>query len=261
MAQQSLKQNSSQSLPKLSLYEVARAIEEDRVALAFQPIVHSRQREFVLFYEGLIRIYDYHGNLRNAADFIDMVEGTEVGNFIDQVALEIAIAELRMNPHKRVSVNMSTRTIWDEDWLFLLDGMGRTDRSVTERLIVEFTEHSVVENVDQMRGFMQHCRQYGVNFAIDDFGAGNTVLGYLRDFRFDFLKIDGSICQNIGHNVDNQVILKAILSIAKHFDMTTIAEWIDNDAAANKCQELGVDGLQGFLFGKGDVVRIETIRT
>ncbi len=238
---------------KLSLYDVARAIEENRVALNLQPVVCTREPRFNLFYEGLIRIFDQEGKLRVAGEFMDIVEGSEVGNFIDQHALELALQRLRIDPSLRLSVNMSLRTMWDEDWMFLLDGAARQDQSITERLIVEFTESSVMSAPDQALEFMKYCRQFGVAFAVDDFGSGYTVLGHLRDFRFDIMKIDGSICQNVGEDLDNQVIMRAVLAVAKHFDMTTVAEFIDNEAAATTCLEYGVDGLQGFLYGKGEL--------
>ncbi len=243
-------------LRPLSLYDVARAVEEDRIALNFQPVVRARETRFSMFYEGLIRIFDQEGNLRIAGDFIDVIEGTEVGNFVDQCALELALHRLQADPAIRLSVNMSPRTMWDEDWMYLLDSAGRRDPHVTERLIVEFTESSVLGSKDQALDFMKYCRRYGVCFACDDFGAGHTALGHLRDFNFDMLKIDGSICQDLGENEDNQIIFKSILAIAKHFDMTTVAEYIDNEAAATKCKEFGVDGLQGFLYGKGELYNV-----
>ncbi len=238
---------------KLSLYDVARAVEENRVALNLQPIVRSRETRFVMMYEGLIRIFDQEGDIRIAGEFMDIVEGSEVGNFIDQCALELAIMRLQIDPSLRLSINMSLRTLWDEDWMFLLEGAAKRNRNVTERLVVEFTETSVMSAPEQALEFMKYCRQYGVAFAVDDFGAGYTVLGHLRDFRFDIMKIDGSICQDLGENLDNQIIIKAVLSVAKHFEMTTIAEFIDNPAAAEKCKEFGVDAQQGFLYGQGEI--------
>ena len=251
-----MNQPARRNLRALTLYDVARAVEEDRVALNFQPIVRARETRFPMFHEGLIRIFDQEGNLRIAGDFIDIIEGSEIGNFVDQCALELAICRLRADPAIRVSINMSPRTIWDEDWMYLLDGAGQRDRHVTERLIVEFTESSAMHSKDKTIEFMEYCRKYGVCFAVDDFGAGHTVLGHLRDFHFDILKIDGSICQDVGTNVDNQVILKAIMSVAQHFEMATVAEYIDNEAAAKKCMELGVDGLQGFLYGRGELFNV-----
>lgn len=241
---------------KLSLYDVARAVEEDRVAINFQPVVRTRETRFAMFHEGLIRIFDQEGHLRTAGDFMDVIDGSEIGNFVDQVALEMVITRLKFDPAIRLSVNMSPRTMWDEDWMYILDCAGRANRHVTERLIVEFTESSAMGAKEQTLDFMKYCRKYGVCFACDDFGAGQTVLGHLRDFQFDFLKIDGSICQDVGMNRDSEILLKSIVAIAKHFDMTTVAEYIDNEAAAKKCMELGIDGMQGFLYGKGEIYNL-----
>ncbi len=246
-------ENQELNLRHLTLYDVARAVEEDRIAINFQPVVHAKDTRFVSFQEGLIRMFDQEGHLRQAGEFIPIIEGTEVGNYVDQVALELTLNRLHADPSIRLSVNMSTQTLWDEDWLYLLKSSGEANLHTTERLIVEFTEASAINSLQETIEFMKYCRKYGVCFACDDFGSGNTVLGHLRDFDFDILKIDGSICQNIGENKDNQIIMTAILSIAEHFDMLTVAEHIDNKSAANKCKELGVDALQGFLFGRGEI--------
>lgn len=246
-------QNSVKKLARLTKFDIVRAIEEDRVALQLQPIVRANEPKFRAFDEGLIRIFDQEGYLRFAGEFIHLVQGTEYANYVDQIALELACARLRQFPALRMSVNMSMITLWDEDWLAILRHAAQTDPSVPERLIIEFTESDVMVSPEQTLAFMHHCRKYGVAFAVDDFGAGHTVLGHLRDFRFDIMKIDGSICRDLGENEDNQVLVGTLVTIAKHFEMMTVAEFIDNHPAANKARQLGVDALQGFLYGQGAI--------
>ena len=238
---------------KLSLYDVARAVEEERVAIALQPILRARDHRFPMFHEGLIRIFDGDGDLREANEFMGFIEGTEIGNYVDQVALELVIKRLSEDPAIRLSVNMSTHTMWDSDWMYLLKNTGTFNKQITERLIVEFTETSVMQSIEQTKAFMAFCRQFGVCFACDDFGAGQTVLGHLRELDFDILKVDGSICTNVATDKDSQVLLKAVQSVATHFDMITVAEMIETPEAAEKCKEIGIDGLQGFLFGRGEL--------
>lgn len=239
--------------PKLSIYDVASALEEDRVALNLQPIVYARNSNFIMFYEALFRLFDRQGNVRFAGEFMHLVEGSEYGPIVDQTALRFVIARLNIDQSARLSVNMSPRTMWDQGWMDILDQAAGLSSRATERLIIEFTEQSMMEDPVKTAEFMDYCSEYGVSFAIDDFGVGSTAIGHLRELRFDILKIDGTLCNDIGTNRDNQVIVRAILSIAKHFDMTTVAEFIDNEAAAKMCNELGVDGLQGFLYGKGSL--------
>ncbi|MDC0582434.1 EAL domain-containing protein [Paracoccaceae bacterium] len=91
--------------------------------------------------------------------------------------------------------------------------------SIGKRLILEITEGSAMLLPEIVIPFMRDLSQRGVGFALDDFGSGATSFRYLKDFQFDFLKIDGQFIKNVEHNADRQVLVHALLSIARQFDM------------------------------------------
>ena len=93
-----------------------------------------------------------------------------------------------------------------------------------------------------------------VSFALDDFGAGYTSFRYLRDFCFDMIKIDGQFVRDIGRHPDNQVLAQALIGIAKHFDMFTVAEMVETAEDAACMIEMGIDCLQGYYFGAPTIV-------
>ena len=97
--------------------------------------------------------------------------------------------------------------------------------------------------------FMDDLQRTGIAFALDDFGAGYTAIRYFKDFDFDILKIDGQFVQGIHSDPDNQVLTQALLSIAQHFDMFTVAEFVEDPRDAEFLARIGVDCLQGYLFG------------
>ncbi len=80
---------------------------------------------------------------------------------------------------------------------------------------------------DLVQVFMSEMQSQGISFALDDFGAGYTAFRYLRDLYFDILKVDGEFTKQIASNPDNQVIAQAMLSMAQHFDMLTVAENVE----------------------------------
>ena len=88
----------------------------------------------------------------------------------------------------------------------------------------------------------------------DDFGAGRTSFQHLRDFRFDMLKIDGGFITGIDQSPDNQMLVSSLTGIGRQFDMMVIAEYVETAQEARVLRNLGVDGLQGFLFGKPTLV-------
>ncbi|MEP5154662.1 EAL domain-containing protein [Planktotalea sp.] len=226
---------------------VRAALEHKQVMLAYQPIMQAAGS--VAFYEGLIRVLDETGRIIPAREFINVIEETEMGRIVDCLALEKGLQALRKHPHLRLSINMSARSIGYARWKKVLDRNLRTDPTLGERLILEITESSAMLVPELVISFMNDLQSRGVCFALDDFGAGYTSFRYLRDFYFDMIKIDGQFIRGISGNPDNQVLLKALVSIARHFDMFTVAEFVENEQDAQFLAQNGIDCLQGYYFG------------
>ncbi|MGB7317418.1 MAG: EAL domain-containing protein [Planktotalea sp.] len=226
---------------------VRAALEHKQVMLAYQPVMQSHGG--VAFYEGLIRVLDETGRIIPAREFITVIEETEMGRIIDCLALEKGMRALRQNPNLRLSINMSARSIGYGRWKKVLERNLRTDPTLGERLILEITESSAMLVPELVISFMGELQSQGVCFALDDFGAGYTSFRYLRDFYFDMIKIDGQFVRGVANNPDNQVLLQALVSIAQHFDMFTVAEFVENEDDATFLAQNGIDCLQGYFFG------------
>jgi len=235
---------------KMTLAMVQEAIARQDVLLAFQPIVHAANQKQPAFYEGLIRILDKTGRILPAAEFIDAIETTETGRKIDCLALALGLETLAENPGLRLSINMSARSIGYKRWQETLELGLRKSPTIAERLILEITESSAMIMPDIVQAFMSDLQTRGVTFALDDFGAGYTSFRYLRDFYFDILKIDGQFISGIHNNPDNQILTQALISIGRHFEMFTVAEFVETPEEAAFLAEIGVDCLQGYLFGR-----------
>ncbi|KFI25014.1 EAL domain-containing protein [Paenirhodobacter enshiensis] len=228
---------------------VETAIRRRNVMLAYQPVVRAAQPDQVAFYEGLLRVLDEAGRIIPARDFISRVEQGGLGRHLDTLALELGLDALARTPALRLAINMSARSIGNALWLQVLDDGLSRDPTLGERLILEITESSAIEMPEQVAAFMARMQSRGVSFALDDFGAGYTSFRYLRDFYFDILKIDGQFISGIDHDPDNQVLMAALLSIAEHFEMLTVAECVETAAEAAYLTHLGIDCLQGYHFG------------
>lgn len=228
---------------------VTSALDERRVALAYQPVVLGTEPDKVAFYEGLIRIMEPSGRVIPARDFITAVEEQETGRRIDCAALDLGLNALRRNPGLRLAINMSARSIGYAPWMrTLLQGLA-SDATVGERLILEITESSAMMVPELVTSFMDDLQKYGIAFALDDFGAGFTAFRYFKDFFFDMVKIDGQFIRGIQNDPDNQVLTRALLSIGRHFEMVTVAESVETVEEAEFLRSIGVDCLQGYLFG------------
>jgi EAL domain-containing protein (putative c-di-GMP-specific phosphodiesterase class I) len=225
------------------------ALRSKRVALALQPVVDAADPTRIAFHEGLIRILDGAGRLVPAREFIGAVQATEAGLELDRAALALGLEALRRDPGLRLAVNMSARSIGAVRWMeTLATGLAR-DETIAERLILEITEASAMAMPELVTAFMSGLQRRGISFALDDFGAGQTSFRYFRDFSFDMVKIDRQFITNVHRDADNQILVQALVMIARQFDMFVVAEGVELADEAAWLQQHGVDCLQGYLFG------------
>jgi EAL domain-containing protein (putative c-di-GMP-specific phosphodiesterase class I) len=118
------------------------------------------------------------------------------------------------------------------------------------RLELEITETALVDNMTVAQKVINHLREAGVRIALDDFGTGYATLSQLLSFRLDRIKIDRSFVERLGKDVESDIIVRAILGLAKGFGLATTAEGIEE---ADQLASLKANGClegQGYLFGK-----------
>jgi EAL domain-containing protein (putative c-di-GMP-specific phosphodiesterase class I) len=228
---------------------VREALARRRLMLAYQPVVSAADTSRIAFHEGLIRILDDTGRVIPARDFIGAVETTDIGRLIDCASLELGLDALRREAGLRLAINMSARSIGYPRWVDILHRGLAAEATVGERLILEITEGSAMLMPEIVTTFMDDLHRQGISFALDDFGAGFTAFRYFKEFFFDIVKIDGQFIRGVHRDTDNQVLAQALISIARQFDMFTVAESVEENEDARWLQENGVDCMQGYLFG------------
>lgn len=232
-----------------TLEMVTEAIKHNQTMLAFQPIMQTRAPQGVAFYEGLIRVLDAAGRVIPARDFMHVVENTELGRDLDCCALEIGLRTLARNPTLRLSINMSARSIGYRRWMRVLDRHMKKDNTLGDRLILEISEKSAMSLPEIVVDFMDRLQDRGISFALDDYGTGDTAIRHFRQFLFDVVKIDGVFVRGLHSNPDNQLLVRALVAVAQQFEMLTIAESVETTEDAEFLVSIGIDCLQGYLFG------------
>lgn len=225
------------------------AVKHEQGMLAYQPVVNAQAQTHVAFYEGLVRLQDETGRVIPARDFMPLVEDNELGRELDRLALHLGCRALSQVPDLRLSINMSARSIGYSPWGRTLDHWLQMDDTLGSRLILEITESSAMVVPELVVDFMDRLQLQGICFALDDFGSGYTALRYFKDFFFDIIKLDGQFINGIAQDPDNLVLTKAMLTIGKQFDMLVVAEMVERPEDAEVLRQIGVDCLQGFLFG------------
>lgn len=231
-------------------FRVALALAQGRVTFHYQPVVRADTPGFPAFFEMLARVQLPDGQLLSAGTFMPLIEDSELGRAVDRAGLDAALRALAANPRLRVSVNVSPLSMGDEGWLAILAAATRCDSGACGRLILEITETAALRDPGQTADFIGHVRRSGCAFALDDFGAGATGFRHFRDFRFDMVKIDGAFCHGAHRQPDAQVLVECLAGIARHFEMLTVAEHIEDEADAAWLRRQGIDCFQGWLYGR-----------
>jgi diguanylate cyclase (GGDEF)-like protein len=232
--------------------EVVKALKENRLRLAFQPIVGARSRK-PSHYEGLLRLARPDGTILTAGHFVPAAEQMGIVHLIDRFALDATIAELKAHANVTLAVNVSGTAASDPAWLQDFVDTVRGEQAVAARLIVELTETAALHHFEENARFVSQLRELGVRVAIDDFGAGYTSFRNLQMLHVDTVKIDGSYVENLSQSPENQVFVRTLVGLARSFDIKTVAEWVGSDEDAALLQSFGVDYFQGFFFGEPQI--------
>ena len=229
---------------------VARALAAGRARLAFQPVVMARDIRQVSFYEGLLRLIDEQGRVINAGQFISQVIDTDVGRQIDSLALDLTLRMLRERTDVRLSVNVSARSLGDWRWRTSLNAALSQAGHLGDRLILEISEASAMLLPEIVQRFMSDVQPYGVCFALDGYGSGALSFKHLTHFYFDLVKIDRHFTRGITQAPDHQVVVAALISIARQFEMFVVADGVEDEEDATFLRTCDIDCLQGYLTGR-----------
>ncbi|MGR9089735.1 MAG: PAS domain S-box protein [Gammaproteobacteria bacterium] len=228
------------------------AIERDQLELYYQPQYDRRGCVFAA--EALLRWNHPENGLVAPGTFIPIAEESGLILDISKWVIVNALKSLRrwiaddtmLIDH--LALNVSSRQFRSPDFVsdFVRDLV--TAGVPTEKVVLEVTEGTVIENVDETTRKMAELRDIGVRFSVDDFGIGYSSLSYLSRLPLDQLKIDRSFVTNVLNDVNNAVIAETIIGMGRSLGLQTIAEGVESAAQFNFLKDKGCEGFQGYLF-------------
>ena len=229
--------------------EVVAALNDDRLLLAYQPIIRASDRS-IEKYEALLRMKRKDGSIATAGYFVPAAEQLGIVGLIDRKALEMAIATLRAHPNVKIGVNVSGTAAGNTAWLQSFVDHIRANKDVASRLNVELTETAALNHFEENAQFVSQLREMGCTVSIDDFGAGYTSFRNLQMMHVDMVKIDGAFVKGLSKSPDNQVFVRTLVGLAKSFNLKTVAEWVESEEDAELLESMGIDYFQGFFFAE-----------
>ena len=243
----------SQMVKRMSWNDrILHALENDLMELQFQGVYTASNRALSHF-EVLVRMRDKDDPslLLMPGQFIPVAEKSGKILDIDRWVLRQAIqllAEVESIP--ALAVNISGRS-FDEPQLpqYIAAELKRC-AVAPRRLIVELTETSAVSDLHDAQRFIEALHQAGCGVSLDDFGTGFSSFAYLKHLQVDSVKIDGLFIRNLPKEHDNQLFVKAMVTVARGLHRTTIAECVEDEETIVMLRGFGVDCVQGYYLEK-----------
>ena len=228
---------------------VRAALAGNRFRLAFQPVVALTDRR-VHHYEALLRpIFTPGAVIQTTQDFVTFAEAVGLSEEMDLAVMQQALAAMASSPAVSVAVNVSGLSMESpnfRDRLMQMLGAGVRPG----QLLVELTETADIQDVANAAACISGLRDLGVPICIDDFGAGSAAFRYLREFRVDYVKLDGAYVTGARENAREHGFLLSMIELANFVGAKVIAETIEREDEAAMMLDLGVEYGQGWLFGK-----------
>lgn len=229
------------------------ALDKAQFELWYQPQVRLSDRKWVGV-EALIRWRLPSGDVVAPGDFMAVAETTGLIRQIDRWVLDNACATMHRwrkvgNAPERISVNISAEGIKAADFAELVVRTLDRHQLPPPILELELTETTLFEISAENLAKLNALRAHGVSVAIDDFGTGYSSLSYLHRLPVTTLKIDKVFVADVTHNAANKAITRAIVWLAKSFNLEVIAEGIETVEQARYLSSLEVHTGQGFLYG------------
>jgi len=238
--------------------KINRAVEENRFILYYQPIEPLDPSSGAApKLEILLRLVNEDGSVAGPTDFIPAAERYNLMPQIDRWVLENSMRSYRIlkdqgSPlaDRIFSVNLSGPSLLDDALIdTILYDLNKYSLSAGD-FCIEITETAAIQNLSYATRFINRLKGEGFTFALDDFGAGFSSFGYLRNLPVDYVKIDGSFVQNIDESLVSHTMVDSINSIGHVMGLKTIAEFVKSEAIKDKLVALGVDYGQGYYFSK-----------
>ncbi|MEM7611546.1 MAG: EAL domain-containing protein [Pseudomonadota bacterium] len=230
------------------------ALNEQRLTLAYQPIVSAEDGR-LLAAEALLRWKGDDGDFFAPDEFVPIAE--ESGQMIRMGAmvLDLAIGQLAewhaagiACPY--VCINLSRTQLLSTGFVKTVEHTLRQYQVDPTCIEFEISERGVFSGDEQIIGQLHELKALGVRLSLDDFGTGESAIGYLKELPIDVLKIDKSYIAGINANNKDAALTSAMVALGQRLDLLVIAEGVETQSQLDVLRQLGCEACQGYLFSR-----------
>jgi len=239
---------------------IQKAVEEKRLRLVWQDIfrIHDGPPKpgqvTPCHVELLLRMEGEDGSEILPMAFIPAAERYLIMPLLDAWVIEETLRVCRRyienkgEAHCLFAVNLSGASLKDPEFRRVLLASLQSQPDAGPHLCFEITETATLGNLSIVNEFIHAMREFGCQFALDDFGSGLSSFTYLKNLKVDFLKIDGAFVRDIATNALDRSMVDAIHRIGHQMGLITVAEYVETDQVLAILRQIGVDCVQGNLL-------------
>jgi diguanylate cyclase (GGDEF)-like protein len=227
---------------------LTRALEQDELSLAFQPIYQLASRRISGF-EALMRWSHPELGEVSPGRFIPLAEETGLIRVLGLFALRCACEQaVRWPVPLTVAVNVSARQLVDVRFPQQVSEILKETGLAAERLCLEITESTLMHQ--NAVSLLIQIRELGVGLSIDDFGTGYSSLAYLKQLPVDSIKLDQTFVGGLPGDANDTAIARAVIALGRSLKLAVVAEGVERDEQCEYLRELGFDAVQGYLISR-----------
>ena len=229
--------------------ELRQGLTNEEFCLHYQPLVDCNTREIVAV-EALIRWERPDGKKIGPNVFIPVAEESGLINPLGLWVLRRACLDALAWDKIKLSVNLSAAQLRNPEFPIQLGHILEETGFDPERLELEITETCLVLDPVVAERSLAVIRGFGVNVVLDDFGTGYASFGFLRQFRFEKLKLDRSLVVQAGEDDGSRAMMLSSITVARAMKMGVTAEGVETEEQAEMVRAAGCDQIQGWLYFK-----------
>ena len=149
-----------------------------------------------------------------------------------------------------ISINVSPRQLADPVFVDRICSGALSDRVPLERLILEITESADLQIIADIDVILGRLVESGIRLALDDFGSGHTSVTHLLGLPIEYVKLDGSLIEELGHDARQSALVRSIADLAVTIGKQIVAEGVETEHQVAQLRALGLPLAQGYHFGR-----------
>jgi len=227
------------------------ALVESRWRLLRQPVLSLDLPSKVLQGECMARLVDAQGTLVPASNFLPMASRHRLMPEVDRAIVTLAFEYLKGSPAEQeaVAINLSPQSLVDQDFMDWLAARLGVLGENSRRLAIEVSEFGAVRNLAATQRCRDLVRSHGGKFGIDHFGMDPKALNLLRELLPDYVKLTGSLIEDIEAVESASEMLQSFVKLAHSLDVLVIAQQVERAEQLAVLASAQVDAGQGYYFG------------